>query len=152
MPTHEPGLSRRLENGRAAQRERYDNLAHYMWKITTVNGRHQYGEQSLRNMLGRSHILTTDGQVHHARIIKLADSLGVRHGTLPGDPRPHGYGSEPKTKPFHGKRVEEPEERGGEPGIAGGEDGYYYDDIDDWYPDDYDYYGDEWDDIVEGSP
>lgn len=150
MPTHEPGLGEKLLTGRAAQNERYDNLAHYMWKITTVNGRHQYREESLRNMLARSHVLTKDGEVHRGRMVKMADSLGVRHGTLPGDPRPRGYGSEPESKPFRGKRVPEPEERAPEHEMQGGEE-YAYDDIDDWYPEDYDYYGDEWDDILDGG-
>lgn len=81
--SYNPNLQAPKANTRAEQRRRYDNLAAFMYKITTVNGRHQYSEAGLRRLLVGSRVLTREGHVNHDRLNRLAKSLGVHSTSEP---------------------------------------------------------------------
>ena len=85
--SYDPNLKPPRANLRAAQNARYTNLAEFMYKVTTVNGRHQYSVAGLERILKGSRILTRDGHVRTERLQRLARSLGVRNAAnKSGDP------------------------------------------------------------------
>lgn len=80
-----PRVNKR-EEARAKQRERYDDLAHFVWKTTKMAGQKEptYQEAGIRYLLFRSRVLTKDGHVRIERVQKLAKSLGIHNPHNPG--------------------------------------------------------------------
>lgn len=81
MP-HVPGLKAPREKPSDIQNARYFHLSQFLYKMTTVNGRHQYSREGLERLLKGARVLTgitKEGESHVRveRLQRLAKSLGV---------------------------------------------------------------------------
>jgi hypothetical protein len=77
-PSRYPGSIPAIRSDRAEQAYRYDRLAHFVWHVSTVHGRHQYSFAAIRRSLAASHVLNKDGTVRQERLQRWTDSRGIK--------------------------------------------------------------------------
>jgi hypothetical protein len=67
-----------ITSQRHVQSIHYDNLADFMYRVSTVHGTHQYTRDALRRHLAASHVLDKNGTVIQDRLQRWADSRGIK--------------------------------------------------------------------------